>query len=271
MRFALNSLLSCALLGNCTGLTAWCSSYNEIEIKKPCEIPIGNSTRVSVMTYNLNWWNLFERQGGGHAASLLSSASLQDPWVDVIAFQECGDITRVLSDAGLSASYQPVESWRGLSLIYKTSMWNMLESGKDDVAEDAPSQYYGRRSILWMRLRHTQTNRVVAFVTHHGPLPVNSGGRCGGVATGRRILQSISRLSQTVEALILMGDFNANVQSETLAVLQGDGNGLHRVVSGSAYGGVDHIFTRCESSVGKTLNFGNGGSDHDAMGVVLQL
>lgn len=45
---------------------------------------------------------------------------------------------------------------------------------------------------MWARLRNRETNHTMMFVNHHGPLPVGTGGRCGGEATAFNLLKLIA-------------------------------------------------------------------------------
>merc|ERR1712194_521427 len=56
--------------------------------------------------------------------------------------------------------------------------WTKLASGHEDVGEDSPNQYYGKRSVVWGRFEHMKTGKTVFFVNHHGPLKVSEGGGC---------------------------------------------------------------------------------------------
>lgn len=232
--------------------------------------PGEDKIRIKVLTYNLYWWNLFGVRKGNHGSSsrLIAKSSSQAP-IDFMAFQECEDVARVLSDAGLTGEYQALPAQHALAVAYRKADWLLLAQGDSSVAEDRPDQWYGRRDGQWARFRHHATARTVFFINHHGPLPVNSGGVCGGRATASNILKVIAAQAHANDAIILAGDFNAAGNSEAVRLLSGR---LHHVYGGTKFGGVDHIFNSCGSgSVLETVNLGDGGSDHDALSVVLQV
>jgi len=221
-----------------------------------------------VLSYNLFWWHLFGIQGGagGSAGKLISQAG--HPPFDFVGFQECEDPSRVMTDAGLAADYKMHQGEHAICLGYRHAAWKLIGHGQEDVAEDQPLQYFGRRSAQWMRLRHNETGKFVLFVNHHGPLPLNSGGVCGGAATAHKILKMIAEHGKDGDAIILVGDFNQAPESQTGLELQAK---LMKAYSGVFMGGIDNIFTNVKPPYVSTSNLGPGGSDHDAIGAVLQL
>lgn len=235
----------------------------------------GILTRVKVLTFNLFWWNLMKQRhgNGGAPFRLIEDSGRLEPY-DIMAFQECEDPAYVMRRSGLENSYS---TFKGLGthttaicMVFRTAAWSLLSQGSAYVAEDSHRQYYGKRAVQWMRLMHHSTGKVVFFMNHHGPLPVNSGGACGGRITARRILGLVAEHALEGDAIILVGDFNANQKSETLPYLE---KYLHKAYSGRVDGGIDNIFTNLGgfTSVINTANLGGGGSDHDALSVVLQL
>jgi len=47
---------------------------------------------------------------------------------------------------------------------------------------------------------------------------------------------------------------------------------MHRLYTGASFGGVDHVFSNCGGShVVSRRNLGSGGSDHDALDVVIRM
>jgi len=210
--------------------------------------------RIKVLTYNLFWWNLFGQRGGngGSAGKLIAGAGN----FDIMAFQECEDAGRVLNDAGLSGSHAVVVGGHATAIAYNKQSWSLLASGKEDVAEDEPEQWYGRRGVGWARLQHRASRKVVFLVNHHGPLRVNSGGVCGGQATAYNMLRVIGKRAGSGDVKLLMGDLNAEVNSATQGALLAH---MYRVASDW----VDAIFASCPAQGARRL--GKGGSDHNAV------
>jgi len=223
---------------------------------------------VKVLSYNLFWWNLFGIQDGLHGMAGKLIAGHGDPPFDLMGFQECEDPHRVLVDAGLDKDYETFQGEHSICMAFRRSEWNLLSSGQADVAEDLPSQYFGKRAAQWMRLRHHQTGKLVLFMNHHGPLPVNSGGVCGGVPTAHNLMKLMATHGHPGDALILVGDFNQGPQSETVLELQ---KHLSKVFAGVAMGGIDNIFTNVRAPYSAAQNCGNGGSDHQAISAIVQL
>jgi len=234
----------------------------------------GEPFKVRLLSYNLYWWSLMaiRATNGGAPFKIIDDSARSMPY-DLMAFQECEDPQFVLEKAGLLEDYM---SFGGLGTIttaicmaFRRKSWELLSHGSGLVAEDARSQYYGKRAAQWMRLRHHGTGKTILFMNHHGPLPVNSGGSCGGLSTAYSLLKLIQWHAEDGDAVVLVGDFNANAASPTVRHL---GRRLNQVFTGTALGGIDHVFTNLgSSSIISNENLGNGGSDHDALSVVLEM
>jgi len=224
--------------------------------------------QIKVLTYNLFWWNLFDLRGGGDAGKLVAANTAPQPF-DFMGFQECEDVVAVLRDGGLLPEYAYIKGDHALALAYRSAAWELIASSTDLVAEDMRVQWYGVRGLLWGRFRNKENGKTVFFATHHGPLPLNSGGKCGWQATAFNIMRVIAQTAQEGDALFLVGDFNADLNTGTLKQLD---SRFHRIFSGKAFGGIDHIFSSCSgANVIDTRSYGNGGSDHDALGAVVEV
>jgi len=225
---------------------------------------------VKVLTYNLYWWNLFKkRKGNWRSAGRLIAESSRDDEFDFMAFQECEDPERVLWDAkmeGLPGDYETIPGGHAIAIAYRKSAWTLLAAGAEEVGEDSKAQYYGKRSAEWARLQN-ENGLVVFFVNHHGPLPISAGGGCTGSAAALNMMQVIAGNAHQDDRIILVGDFNAKVDSSRIQELE---RRLHRVYTGTAMDGVDHVFSNCDiaSANVSARNLGSGGSDHDALSVV---
>jgi len=235
---------------------------------RPKEVA-GHVQRVRVLTFNLKWWATFGRlykqqQPLGNAITYrLRQWNAAFPF-DVLGFQECADGEWLLAQAGLATEYQIFRA-RQCCMAYRKTAWRMLSNGAGYVATDVQ---YGLRPAQWLRLQHKQTRRVLFFVNHHGPMPVGSGGVCGGKSSAYQILKLISLRARCGDALVLVGDFNMGPSSPTITRLK---QRLH--ISGHAYGQrIDHIFSNLpHSAVLKTQNLGSFGSDHDALSATFQM
>lgn len=240
----------------------------------------GRPLRLKVLSYNVEWWRVVEQLGGnGNSAARLIGTNM-DPAFDLIGFQEFYDPWYGLTRPGYSGDallkqYQFIRGALGGpvgSVIgYKRDSFTLLARGQDYVAEDKKgpgTTYYGKRGALWVRLQHIDTQKVVFFMNHHGPLPLHSGGVCGGKTTAANLLQLIVTNAQRSDVIILVGDFNAGTQSTTIRALA---TRLTKAYAGNAYGGIDNIFTNLpRSSVSSAQDLGSGGSDHAAIMAVLE-
>jgi len=224
---------------------------------------------VRVLTFNLFWWNLFgQRQGAGGIAGHLIRDSSKDVPFDFMGFQECEDVGLVLWQAGLDKAYTTNSSNHAICMAYRRDKWTQLDSGYEEIAEDRSAQYFGNRAVQWMRAQNKhQPDSFIFFMNHHGPLPVDSGGKCGGMATAWHLMNIVKTHAHPGDAIILVGDFNAGDSSVTVLELE---KHLYRAYSGVAFGGVDNFFTNLDENHVKGENLGTGGSDHDALSATFQ-
>lgn len=212
------------------------------------------------------WWNVFDRgkasdlhyyrtTNGNGAVTLLSKAARHD----LMAFQECMDLGWTLARAGMLEEYGFFDGQEEVCMAYRKSTFTLLAHGQAAVAEDKRSTYWRTRPGQWVRLQHIQTGQGVFFLNHHGPLPVNTGGACGPVATAYNILALITGNAQPGDTVIVVGDFNADARSQTLTHLR-------QVLYHAVQHGYDNILTNLPpSSLLSQADLGSGGSDHHAL------
>lgn len=257
----------------------WCASKGQMKEWELPQIPVYKSTgqaalQVKVLTYNLEWWEVYRKKGGegGRQGQLIASSG---PY-DIMGFQECQDPWRVLADAGKMDYYFAYQGGgakdsTAVCVLYAKDTWDALAHGEEPVAEDVAGKwtYFGKRLAVWYRLQHKQTKEIVFFVNHHGPLPLGSGGVCGGHATAYNILEVIQRNSKPGDAIIIVGDFNAQADSMTVSQLASQ---LKRAYSGWKFNGIDHVLSNLDTHhVTAHANLGGAGSDHDALTVTFEL
>jgi len=260
--------------GRTSGDGQWCKGGEPAQgwDLKSCSAEGGTGQEVKVLSYNLFWWNLFGpqfRNGNGGSAGKLIGLNNRGKSFDFMGFQECEDVGRVLREGGLDGEFTGIVGDHAMAMAYRKGSWELLDHGMDNVAEDRQDQWYGKRGAMWARFRHLRTRKTVLFVNHHGPLPVGTGGACGRHATAWNLLKTIATHSKGKDGIVLVGDFNADASTLTVKELD---QRLHRVYTGTSFGGVDHVFSNCAGSkVVSRKNLGSGGSDHDALEVVLQL
>lgn len=256
---------------------AWCriaAPIDEWSLRCSQEFSTSSSAvEVRLLTYNLFWWNLFRERGGedGRAGKLIAAAASAPgaSAFDFMGFQECEDVERVMNDAGLGATFGTYHNTdMAIAIAYNVVRWEVVTSGSAQVAEDSQAQYYGRRTVMWARFREKATDRMVFFANHHGPLPVNSGGFCGGPATAYNLLRVLSFHAHPGDAILLVGDFNADPTSATVRTLA---DHMDRAYTGDKFNGVDNMFAACAQISGQGQNLGSGGSDHDALSATFTL
>jgi endonuclease/exonuclease/phosphatase family metal-dependent hydrolase len=229
------------------------------------------STSVKVLTYNLYWWNLFDRHGGSDrsAGRLMKRTSSDIPY-DFMAFQECEDVARVLGDAEMTEEFTPLNGNNAIAMAYRHSAWTLLSQNSEYVGEDSQQQYYGKRRLQWARFQNAE-GKTVFFANHHGPLRVSQSGGCTGSATSLNIMRVIGQNAHAEDTVILVGDFNAQPHSSRIQELE---RRLAHVYSGRVMGGLDHVFSNCPvGAEGTNLGHGDGhhGSDHEALSVTFRI
>jgi len=221
----------------------------------------------------LRWKTLVLRrapEGNGDSASqLIRETGVGAPY-DFMGFQECEDGLRVLGRAGLSVFYEvshfkPRTKTTALCMAYRKAKWALLGSGQGWVAEDQALQYFGKRGAQWVRLQHRFSQRRAFFMNYHGPLVMNSGGKCGAAITATKLLQLVAANARQGDAIIFVGDFNANPKTPEL-------NLLAQHLRHSFSNGMDNVFTNIGPAAMKAKSvLGNGGSDHNALSIVVEL
>jgi endonuclease/exonuclease/phosphatase (EEP) superfamily protein YafD len=203
---------------------------------------------------------------------------------DLMAFQECEDVSWPLRDAknaGVVDDYATIV-WNVkpfmTAVAIRTSVFDILAQGKVEVADDSHHQYYGRRGVIWARLHHKPSGRYVFFVNHHGPTPVNTGGLCGNAATAYNILKVIATNAMVGDAVLLAGDFNAawmiggfgHSWEEEVGRIDCHLDHMFANPVNDDMWGIDNFFASCAKLVNKTV-LPKGGSDHYALSAVFEI
>lgn len=237
--------------------------------------PSGAPVSVKIMSYNAEWWHIIEEMGGNGNSVGQTILGAQSPQpIDVIGMQEFYDPWFGFTRPGVDASsilndYQwlrgEVGGPVGQIIGYRKDTWSLISRGQKSVAKDQKGPMdYGERNVFWVRLYHMQTGKTMLVANHHGPLPTNTGGVCGGAVTASNILTAIAEGAQGGDIVVLLGDFNADGASPTYAGLS---KYLHK-----NFDGIDNIWTNLpQGSVVSPMQVGGGGSDHDAITAVLNV
>eukprot|EP00931_Biecheleriopsis_adriatica_P102352 TRINITY_DN77333_c0_g1_i1.p1 TRINITY_DN77333_c0_g1~~TRINITY_DN77333_c0_g1_i1.p1 ORF type:complete len:600 (-),score=112.11 TRINITY_DN77333_c0_g1_i1:148-1947(-) len=230
----------------------------------------GGKMTIKVLSYNLQWWKLFgaEQGNGGSAGKLVAKSHGEMPF-DFMGFQECQDKERVLADAGIAGAFETFQDESAHCMAFRKAAWRLIANGYVHASHDTYWNNYGVRGTQWMRLMHVESERTLLFMNHHGPLSVNSGGVCGGVATARNILKIATTHGEAGDIIILVGDFNSNAASYTLQELR---KRLHHTCSGGVLGGLDNVLTNLPvSALTECKDLGSGGSDHHALSAIFEV
>merc|ERR1711879_1144407 len=169
-----------------------------------------------------------------------------------------------------------------IALAYRTAAFEELGWGKADVAEDRMgSQHYGKRCVVWVRLKHKASGKTIFYMNHHGPTPVDSGGMCGNEATAYNLLKVIADNALVNSSIIFSGDFNSS-----WLILSADGKSFfwrEEIAHLSCHAdhqfgnpvitdmwGIDNFFTGCARYVNGTV-MPKGGGDHNALSLTVAI
>jgi len=235
--------------------------------------PPPSGAQIRVLSFNLEWWDNFDK---GHPSEQyffqttqtnagidLLRASLP---FDIMGFQECLDVNWMLAKAGMSGEYDGRQGPEEVCVAWRKSTFQYVGDGFGYVSEDKQTEFWRKRGAQWLKLVHTGSGRNVVFINHHGPLPRDTGGSCGGVGTATNILSLIASQAKPGDAVVLLGDFNSGGNSQTIQALS---QRMNRNAFGTVWGGLDNIFSNLDAV--SSNNLGNGGSDHQAMAAMLSL
>ena len=217
--------------------------------------------KLVVGNQNLFWWNLFNQRGGGNFITVWRSLR---PF-DVMMFQECDDVRRILNDGGFPD--REVIQERAVVIAWKMDRFEKIETGYEWVGRDRPEQFFGDRIIVYARLRDRDSGRHFLFANIHGPLPVSTGGVSGGEGLVRNIINAIDSHWLPGDAVVIGGDFNNDAGSATMRILNSH---YTNIVSNW----VDHVLTDFLSFSNvdaRVISRDSTGSDHNGFRVEFTL
>lgn len=238
-----------------------CGDGKPLPTSPPSESGSGGSFQsLSVVTQNLFWWNLFGQRNGGNFFNVFKRHA---PF-DIMLFQECDDIWYIRSKLEFP-NMQVHNGAHALAIGWDGDRFQLLESGNRKVGEDQPG-LWGSRAVTWVRLRERGTGRTFWAGSHHGPLPINTGGATGPENVANNIIELVRATKKDGDNVIIGGDFNADAGSRTVAALK---NGNFKV---HASDWVDHILTLRPNSfldaAPETTIIYDTGSDHQGIKTV---
>jgi hypothetical protein len=189
------------------------------------------SAPIKIVSYNLYWWNVKAKNRWG---SLYDRIKKQGPF-DLIGFQECEDVKKVVRGSGLDDFdyYQGPNkpSNNPAPLAWNRQVFTVL-AGPDKVW--VASDGYGGRYLTWVRLNHVATGVKIFFANTHGPL-----GNCGSTL-GRNWANGIKDNKAEGDVVFVTGDYNCGTGTKAMNILEDSliNDGVHDID-----GGIDQIIT----------------------------
>lgn len=235
-----------------------------------------------VMTFNLFWWQLFDqgKQGGGasgfhrsttgnEGTKLIASSHQETPY-DVMGFQECEDAPWVLEMAGVAQEFDIFRD-RACCFAYRKTHWEVIPPGHGSTFVSMDHQFW-KRPAQWMRLKNRATGKTAFFMNHHGALPINSGGACGPKSMAWELLHIITKNARPEDAVVLVGDFNADMSAPIIkllsTLLKHSYGGQSTEGAHQSFGNFDHVFSNMDpAAMVNAAPVGFGGSDHQMLRV----
>jgi hypothetical protein len=220
-----------------------------------------NENTIIVVSFNLFWWNLFGQRNGGNFSNVFK----QNGPYDLMGFQECDDINRVLNDSG----YGCFEGYGNFAVkqAWNPIRFNFISKGGRQISLDKNKpEGHGKRYGYWVRMKDDTSDNIIFHANLHGPLDVNTGGKNGGKQFSSDIITFIEENSKPTDTIFLTGDFNNDDNSEAIRELK-------KTYTLVASDWMDHIFT---NGVGINSNteikiIRNSGSDHNGLRVKFTL
>jgi len=173
---------------------------------------------VTIITYNLFWWCVMGGDKSGRCTGNLDGKGLQGlsstihkhlPG-DMIGFQECQGIEKIIDGMGLrdSHSYACAPKQNQYVGTDACMAWNNTRFELLGKAQSAVvgSDQWGNRYAQWVRLKIRGTTATITFMNTHGPLTSCNGE--GAKVLAKTTLDTIKGAMQPGDAFFYVGDFN---------------------------------------------------------------
>ncbi len=190
-------------------------------------------TKINFLSFNLFWWNAFDQKGGTEILGNIKKRMLP---ADLMAFQECSDVRRVLNGIGLPC-YASYDAGHAVALAWNPQKYELLSSNRAMVGLDQGYDRWNANRVLgFVRLKVKETGQTIFFANIHGVLGVNTGGipiktNCEYLAHGNdRGLKDgyISRYkvsgNDKTFAQNIVDVIKANIKPDDVLILAGDFN-----------------------------------------------
>ena len=225
----------------------------------------------TVVTYNLYWWCVSDEYGNcpqyaaGKGFQQLYSRLRENGPFDLIGFQECDDVGKIVGGTSLSPSFKFFTPPKGndAPMAWNLQKFQVLEGpGVQWVARDK----YGDRHINWVRLQVIGSNDTLLFANTHGPLD-----QCGGqpgTTVAENYINAVNQHKKPKDVVIFTGDFNCGSNQDTIKELS---KVFELDATDSSYNGADHIFSSPGVSVLWKGSSDGSPSDHQLLKAVLGL
>ncbi|CAJ1444685.1 unnamed protein product, partial [Effrenium voratum] len=196
-----------------------------------------------VVTYNLYWWCVSDEYGNcpqnadGKGFQGIYNRLQQNGPFDLIGFQECDDVGKIISGSGLATSFEYYTPAKGndAAMAWQHEKFRAIEGpGVHWVARDK----YGDRNVNWVRLQVVGSNTVIFFANTHGPLD-----QCGGKpgkTVAANYLSAVNQHKKPGDVVVFTGDFNCGSNQDTMKALS---QACRAGATDKSYGGADHIFS----------------------------
>lgn len=198
-------------------------------------------SKVVVVTYNLFWWCVSDEyktcsqfKGNKGFQELFHTIHQNAGPMDLVGFQECDDVTRVLVGSNLT-HFDYFAPGGDAPLAWRAERFHRLgDGGSVQVAQDK----CGARMVNFVRLMDKVSKEVIFFANTHGPL-----GQCAlpdGGEVAANYLKVINDFKKPDDRVVFTGDFNCASSDPPLQEL---GKVLQSSATDFSFGGADHILT----------------------------
>ncbi|CAE7207612.1 unnamed protein product [Symbiodinium natans] len=223
-----------------------------------------------VASYNLYWWCISDEFGtcpqwaGGSGFQPIFSRIQENAPLDLIGFQECSDIGRVIWGAGLGSTFDfftPPPGNDAPMAWQKSKFFAVDGPATMWIARDM----YGDRNMNWVRLKVIGSGATIFFANTHGPLGQCWGGP--GFALADSIIKAVYSHKQPQDQMVFTGDFNCDGNSDTIKKLA---QVFELAATDNSFGGADHIFSNWGMKVVWTGSNNGWPSDHQLLKAVLE-
>lgn len=165
---------------------------------------------LNVLSYNLQWW---KTQGGPDISKTINA---NGPF-DLMGFQECDNVGQFLNSVGADQglTYASKQGPQDIAIAWDTKKFSKVDEGSATVGHDG----WGGRSMQWVRLSVTGTDKHIVFANTHGPV-----NQCKGNEdwsnTADNYINNIEGAMKDGDSMFFTGDFNCGTPDDLMAKLR---------------------------------------------------